>query len=181
MQLPDGTLRERTCGVPQGGVISPVLSNLFLHYVYDTWMKRNHPLTPWCRYADDGLAHCETKAQAESLLVSVCERFAECGLELHPEKTKIVYCKDDNRKEKYPMKQFDFLGYTFCGRLVKKKAEDVFFVSFSPAVSKRALKSMRAKTRQSNLRNRTDKGLDEIAEWYNPVLHGWINYYGRYN
>lgn len=181
MQLPDGTLLERTRGVPQGGVISPILSNLFLHYVYDAWMKRHYPETPWCRYADDGLAHCETKEQAESLLEALRQRFNECGLELHPDKTKIVYCKDDNRKERHPKKEFDFLGYTFRGRLVKKRNEDVFFVSFSPAVSKGALKSMRAKTRQSNWRNRTDMSLNEIAQQYNPVLQGWINYYGCYN
>jgi RNA-directed DNA polymerase len=181
MQLPNGTLKERTFGVPQGGVISPVLSNLFLHYVYDKWMQRNYPWTPWCRYADDGLAHCETEEQAEKLLDAVRDRFMECGLELHPEKTKIVYCKDDNRKSRHPQEEFDFLGYTFCGRLVKKKTENTFFVSFSPAVSKRALKSMRAKTRESNLRNRSDMSLDEIAKQYNPVLQGWINYYGCYN
>lgn len=181
MQLPDGTLVKRSKGVPQGGVISCVLSNLYLHYVYDRWMKKNYPGIPWCRYADDGLAHCETKEQAEELLEALHQRFLECGLELHPEKTKIIYCKDNNRKGKYPVKEFDFLGYTFRGRLVKKRTENTFFVSFSPAVSKGALKSMRAKTRQSNWRNRTDLSLDEIAEQYNPVLRGWINYYGCYN
>ena len=127
------------------------------------------------------LAHCETREQAEELLGALSQRFEACGLELHPEKTRIVYCKDDNRKERHPLKEFDFLGYTFRGRLVKKRADNSFFVSFSPAVSRRALKSMRAKTRQSNLRNRTDMSLGEIAKLYNPVLQGWINYYGCYN
>ncbi len=109
------------------------------------------------------------------------QRYKDCGLELHPEKTKIVYCKDENRKKDYPKTEFDFLGYTFCGRLVKKNGEDEFFVGFTPAVSKRALKDMRAETRRRGFRNRTDMSLTEIAEQYNPVLRGWINYYGRYN
>lgn len=181
LQLPDGSLLEKTRGVMQGGVISPILSNLFLHYVFDVWMKRNYPSIPWCRYADDALAHCETEEEAQRLLSELTNRFKECGLELHPAKTKIVYCKDDNRGGQYPKKEFDFLGYTFRGRLVKKRNGNTFFVSFSPAVSAEALKSMRSKTRQSNWRNRTDMSLNEIAAQYNPVLQGWINYYGCYN
>lgn len=110
-----------------------MLSNLFLHYVFDAWMKRNHPTIPWCRYADDGVAHCETEQQAEALLQELKVRFNECGLELHPDKTKIVYCKDDNRKGKYPKTEFDFLGYTFRSRLVKKQERNEFFISFSPS------------------------------------------------
>jgi RNA-directed DNA polymerase len=181
MQLPDGSLQEKTQGVMQGGVISPVLSNLFLHYVFDIWMKKNHPTTLWCRYADDALVHCETEQQAQQLLTELKQRFEECGLELHPEKTKIVYCKDKNRKGKYPKTEFDFLGYTFRGRLVKKVDENKFFIGFNPAVSKQALNSMRAETRQRSFRNRTDMSLEDIAEQYNPVLRGWLNYYGRYN
>lgn len=181
MQLPDGSLQEKTRGVMQGGVISPILSNLFLHYVFDIWMKKKYPITPWCRYADDGLAHCETKQQAEELLTALKQRFKECGLELHPDKTKIVYCKDTNRKGKYPKIEFDFLGYTFRGRLVKKTDENKFFIGFNPAVSKQALSSMRAETRERSFRNRTDMSLEGIAEEYNPVLRGWLNYYGRYN
>jgi RNA-directed DNA polymerase len=181
LQLADGTLQERTQGVPQGGVISPCLSNLYLHYTYDVWMTRNHPNIPWCRYADDGLAHCKTEAQAKQLLVELELRFKDCGLELHPDKTKIVYCKDDNRKRKYPAKQFNFLGYNFRGRTVKTKESGGFFFSFTPAVSKQALKAMRAETRKRGYRNRTDMSLDDIAREYNPVLRGWLNYYGRYN
>ena len=181
LQLPDGALIERVRGVPQGGVVSCVLSNLFLHYVFDAWMKRNYPEMLWCRYADDGLVHCESREQAESLLVELQHRFEECGLELHSDKTKIVYCKDDNRKEKYKETKFDFLGYTFCGRMARKRNTDELFISFSPAVSKQSLKAMRAKTRQSNIRNRTDMSLEEIAKWYNPILSGWINYYGCYH
>ncbi len=181
LQLPDGSLQEKIKGVMQGGVISPVLSNLFLHYVFDNWMTKQYSNTPWCRYADDAVAHCRTEQEAQQLLCALKQRYKDCGLELHPEKTKIVYCKDENRKKDYPKTEFDFLGYTFCGRLVKKNGEDEFFVGFTPAVSKRALKDMRAETRRRGFRNRTDMSLTEIAEQYNPVLRGWINYYGRYN
>lgn len=181
MQFPDGTLQEKTKGVMQGGVISPVLSNLFLHYVFDSWMKRNHPTIPWCRYADDAVAHCKTEQQAQELLTTLKHRFKECGLELHPKKTKIVYCKDGKRKEHYPNTGFEFLGYSFRGRLVKMNERNKFFVGFNPAVSQAALKSMRAETRRRGFRNRTDISLNEIAKIYNPVLRGWINYYGRYN
>lgn len=180
MQMSDGSLVERTKGTPQGGVISPVLSNLFLHYVFDTWMGRHHPKVLWCRYADDGLTHCKTKQEAERLMLELKQRFEECKLELHPTKTKIVYCKDGVRKGEHPEIEFDFLGYTFRRRLIKNSKRNALFVRFMPAVSKLALKSMRAKTRESGLRNRTDMGLDEIAKIYNPILRGWINYYGRY-
>lgn len=179
MQMPDGTLQEKTKGVMQGGVISPVLSNLFLHYVFDKWMERKHPTIPWCRYADDGLTHCKTECEAEQLLAELHERFKECGLELHPDKTKIVYCKDDNRKKKYPRTEFNFLGYCFRPRVVKNK-QNKMFVGFTPAVSKIALKSMRAKIREQNIHNRTRLNLKDLANIFNPILRGWIEYYGRY-
>ena len=165
----------------QGGVISPVLSNLFLHYVFDVWMGRNHPATPWCRYADDALAHCKTEEEAQQLLAELTTRFKECGLELHPDKTKIVYCKDGSRRKNYPNKSFDFLGYTFQARRCKNTKRNSMFMNFTPAVSKESLKSMRATTKKHNLRNRTDLSLTDIARWYNPTLQGWINYYGKYS
>jgi RNA-directed DNA polymerase len=180
MQLPDGTLVERTQGTPQGGVVSPVLSNLFLHYVFDTWMQRNRPGVPWCRYADDGLVHCNSKEQAQELRCALEQRFADCGLELHTTKTKIVYCKDGSRKGVYPNTEFDFLGYTFRRRLVKNTKRNSLFVSFTPAVSKTALKSMTRFVRASNVRNRSDLSLGAIAYRLNPVIRGWMNYYGRY-
>lgn len=180
MQMPDGSLKERTKGVPQGGVVSPVLSNLFLHYVFDVWMKQKHPDILWCRYADDGLVHCKTERQAQRLLAELRQRYKECGLELHPDKTKIVYCKDGSRKGGYSRVEFDFLGYTFRRRTAKNTKRNSMFVNFTPAVSKVALKSMRAETRKWGIRNRTDLNLKDIANMYNPVLRGWIAYYGRY-
>jgi RNA-directed DNA polymerase len=181
MQLPDGSLQEKTRGTMQGGVISPVLSNLFLHYAFDVWMKKSQPNVPWCRYADDGLAHCKTEYEAKQLLAELKSRFKECGLEVHPDKTKIVYCKDGSRRKDHPNKSFDFLGYTFRSRLCKNTKRNSMFMNFTPAVSKTALKSMRATTRQYDLRNRTDLSLTEIARWYNPKLRGWLNYYGAYS
>lgn len=180
MQRADGTLMERTKGTPQGGVVSPVLSNLFLHYVFDAWMQRNHPGVPWCRYADDGVVHCETGNQAQCLRAELERRFAECELELHPNKTKIVYCKDGGRKGQHSNTQFTFLGYDFRPRLAKSRKRGNFFVGFSPAVSKAAMKSMRTLVRRSNVRNRSDLGLNEIADWFNPIIRGWLQYYGRY-
>jgi RNA-directed DNA polymerase len=179
MLLPDGTLMARIKGVPQGGVISPVLSNLFLHYVFDFWMSRNYPSTPWCRYADDGIVHCKVEHEATHLLVALSQRFRECGLEPHPEKTKIVYCKDSNRKGEYPYTEFDFLGYCFRRRVVKLKRKNKF-LSFSPAMSKAAQKSARAKTKAHRFHRKSGIDLSDIARIYNPVLRGWIEYYGRY-
>jgi RNA-directed DNA polymerase len=180
LQLPDGPLVKRTQGVPQGGVISPVLSNLFLHYVFDAWMTKHHSKVPWCRYADDGVVHCRTELEAQRLRVELTERFEACKLELHPTKTKVVYCKDGSRKGHYPQTQFDFLGYTFRRRVVANSKRKSIFVSFTPAVRQSAQKSMRAETCKQGFRNRTDLELKEIAHMSNPVLRGWIGYYRRY-
>lgn len=180
MQMADGTLVERTRGTPQGGVVSPVLANLFLHYAFDVWMGRTYPGVLWCRYADDGLIHCKTEKEAQAIKAALTARFAECGLELHPDKTRIVYCKDGSRKGKYPSTKFDFLGYTFQPRLVKNRKRNSMFVSFTPAVSSSAIKAMRQTTRRRNFRNRSDLSLEDISRLYNPVLRGWLGYYGRY-
>jgi group II intron reverse transcriptase/maturase len=180
MEHPGGRLEERTRGTPQGGVISPVLANLFMHYAFDAWMARTYAGSPWCRYADDGLIHCASEEQAVAIKASLERRLAECGLEMHPDKTHIVYCKDDRRRAEYPRTEFDFLGYTFRRRVVCLKEPTRFFVSFNPAVSKAAMKSMRAHIRRSGIRNRSDVSLQDIANRFNSTLRGWLNYYGQY-
>ena len=139
----EGIIIERNRGTPQGGVISPILSNLFLHYCFDLWMQRAHPDLPWCRYADDGLVHCRTEQEAETLKSELQVRLAECGLEMHPTKSKIVYCKDGKRQGRYPNVTFDFLGYQFRPQMVTNSRNGSLFCSFAPAVSPSALKSMR--------------------------------------
>jgi group II intron reverse transcriptase/maturase len=176
----DGTRIERTRGTPQGGVVSPILSNTFLHYAFDVWMARTHPDLPWCRYADDGLVHCRSEQEAQALKAELQARLAECRLELHPTKTKIVYCKDGKRKGTYPNVQFDFLGYCFRPRRVERFRDKALFCGFNPAVSTSAMKAMRSAIRELNIRHQTQLSLDDIARQLNPLLRGWIEYYGRY-
>jgi RNA-directed DNA polymerase len=176
----DGTLIERARGTPQGGVVSPVLANLFLHYTFDLWMARTFPHLRWCRYADDGLVHCRTEKEARAVWIALNSRMAECCLELHPTKTKIVYCRDGRRKGKFENVAFDFLGYGFRPRSVKGPASQRMFCGYTPAVSKPALNAMRSKIRSMTLRKRTEVTLDDIARELNPITRGWIAYYGRY-
>src|ERR1039457_810708 len=176
----DGTRIERSRGTPQGGVVSPILSNTFLHYAFDLWMARTHPDLPWCRYADDGLVHCRTEKEAEAVKAELQARLAECHLEMHPTKTKIVYCKDGKRKGKYPNVKFDFLGYCFRPRRVRRLRDNSLFGGFNPAVSSSAMKAMRETIRDLNLRRQTQLSLQDIAQQLNPLLRGWIAYYGRY-
>ena len=176
----DGTIIERSQGTPQGGVVSPILSNLFMHYTFDLWMTRTHPDLPWCRYADDGLVHCRSEREAEAVKAELQARLAECQLDLHPTKTKIVYCKDAHRKETYPNVKFDFLGYCFRPRWVKRMRDNPMFCGFNPAVSPAALKTMRSTIRDLGIRRRTQMSLADIALQINPLLRGWIEYYGRY-
>jgi RNA-directed DNA polymerase len=180
MVLEDGTTIERSRGTPQGGVVSPILANLFMHYTFDLWMARTHPDLPWCRYADDGLVHCRTEQQAEALKAELQARLAECHLEMHPTKTKVVYCKDENRKGKYPNVKFDFLGYSFRPRRVQNSRDKSLFCGFNPAVSPSAMKAMREAIRDLNLRRQTQLSLQDVARQLNPLLRGWIGYYGRY-
>jgi RNA-directed DNA polymerase len=176
----DGTMIERSCGTPQGGVVSPTLANLFMHYTFDLWMARTHPDLPWCRYADDGLVHCRTQQEAEALKAELQARLAECHLEMHPMKTKVVYCKDGKRKGKYPNVKFDFLGYCFRPRRVRRLRDNSLFGGFNPAVSSSAMKAMRKAIRDLDLRRQTQLTLQDIAQQLNPLLRGWIAYYGRY-
>jgi len=166
-------------GTPQGGVISPLLANLFLHYAFDKWMEREFPHIPFARYADDAVCHCKSEAQAEMLKRTLTERMTKVGLELHPEKTKLVYCKDDKRKQSYSSTEFDFLGYTYRARRSKNRYGK-FFVNFSPAISKKAEQAIRQEIRRWELHLRSDMSLEELAWKYNAKIRGWINYYGRY-
>jgi len=179
VQMPDGSLVGREKGTPQGGVISPLLANLFLHYAFDMWMRRNFPDIPFERYADDAICHCRTEGQAMALRAALDVRFADCGLTLHPDKTKIVYCRDESRRDTHPIFKFDFLGYTFRPRLVSKRAGSMG-VSFSPAASPTALKAIRGTIRSWSLHLRSDKALDDLARMFNSHIRGWINYYGRF-
>lgn len=176
--LEDGSLVPRERGTPQGGVVSPILANLFLHYVFDVWVGRTFPV-PFERYADDIICHCHSEREALALRRVLDRRFAQCGLVLHPEKTKVVYCKDTNRKGEYPNYQFDFLGYTFRPRRAKWRG-GLYGLSFLPAASPKALKAIRQAIRGWSLQTRSDKALDDLARMFNPYIRGWINYYSHF-
>ncbi|HUW82018.1 MAG TPA: group II intron reverse transcriptase/maturase [Phycisphaerae bacterium] len=180
VQWPDGALGERTKGTPQGGVISPLLANLFLHYAFDLWMRRTFPRVRFERYADDTIVHCRSERQARAVLAAIRGRFEQCGLELHPTKTRIVYCKDDDRPGMFEHIRFDFLGYTFQPRRAKNRWGK-HFVSFLPAISTRAAKAIRQAIRQWQMAStRNNQRLEDLARLTNPVVRGWMNYYGRF-
>lgn len=179
IQLEDGTQVERDCGTPQGSVISPLLANLFMHHAFDKWMQENHPYAPFERYADDVVVHCKSEQQAKYVLTAIAKRLAQCKLELHPEKTRIVYCKDGKRKGSYEHERFDFLGFTFRPRLSKDK-KGRYFVNFSPGISDKAGKTISGRIRSWRLHLRSDRTLEELAQMVNPRVQGWINYYGSY-
>jgi hypothetical protein len=151
-----------------------------MHYAFDLWMERTRPDLPWCRYADDGLVHCRTENEAEALKAELQTRLAECQLEMHPTKTRIVYCKDRRRTGTYPNVKFDFLGYEFRPRAVRMTRGGKLSCGFTPAVSPSAQKAMRATIRDLDIRRRTQVSLADIAQRINPLLRGWIEYYGRY-
>jgi RNA-directed DNA polymerase len=179
VQQPDGQQVSRSKGTPQGAVISPLLANLFLHYCMDSWLKRHYPQCPFERYADDAIIHCRTESEAQELKEGLGKRLEACGLEMHPEKTKIVYCKDSNRRGNHASITFDFLGYGFQPRPSRNKAGRMF-VGFTPAISAKSRKSINEKVSECKSLNRTDSELQEIAKELNPRLRGWINYYGKY-
>ena len=179
LEKEDGTTIRRDRGTAQGSAISPLLANLFLHYAFDSWMARNFPSCPWERYADDGVIHCASEQEAREVLAALGQRLADVGLELHSDKTKIVYCKDANRKGSYSHEQFDFLGYRFRPRLARNRYGQ-FFVSFVPAISNAAIKAIGQKIRAWRLNVHSDKSLTDLAGFINPILRGWITYYGRF-
>jgi RNA-directed DNA polymerase len=175
----EGTGSNSAKGVPQGGVISPVLANLFMHYAFDLWVNREFDNVAWCRYADDGIIHCKTEKQANHVRRKLAKRMKECGLELHEKKTRIVYCKDSNRQNNHDICGFTFLGYEFRQRKAKG-SEGKEFSSFLPAISKDAKAEIRRTIRDWHLLWMTNKTLEEIAYRLNPIIQGWINYYGKY-
>jgi len=179
LQAEDGTLIARDRGSPQGSAISPLLANLFLHYAFDAWMARTYPRIRFERYCDDVVVHCTNERQARDLRAAIAQRLAACGLELNEAKTRIVYCKDDDRRGSAEHERFDFLGYTFRPRRSKNRYGK-YFINFTPAVSDDAGKAMRREIRRWRLNVRSDKTLGDLARMFNSIVQGWINYYGRF-
>ncbi len=179
LALPDGSVLERDRGTPQGSSVSPVLANLFLHYAFDTWMARKFPGVPLERYVDDAVVHCVSKAQAQCVAEAIAERMVEVGLRLHPDKTRIVYCKDGNRRGSAPWTAFTFLGFTLQSRGSRNKAGKIFG-NFLPAISKDALKKISRQVRSWRVHLRTGLTFGQLAREINPVARGWMNYYGAF-
>ena len=180
LQLPDGTLKQRDRGTPQGSAVSPVLANLFMHYAFDAWMAREYPSIRFERFADDAVVHCVTERQARNLVAAIGDRMEQVGLRLHPDKTKIVYCKDQRRRLDYDgHTAFTFLGFTFRTRTARAKS-GALFASFQPAISNDARNKISGQIRRWRLHRRIGLTLAEIARLINPVVRGWMNYYGAF-
>jgi RNA-directed DNA polymerase len=179
MQQPDGSLLARDRGTPQGAPVSPVLANLFMHYAFDTWLAREYPGVWFERYADDAVIHCVTERQTIEVLAALMNRMEQVGLRLHPDKTRIVYCKDGKRRNSYEHTAFTFLGYTFRARRSRDKKGQKF-LSFDPEISKEALKRLSAEVRSWHLHTRADLSFSDLARWVNPRVAGWMQYYGRF-
>jgi len=175
----DGSLVARYKGTPQGAVVSPLLANLFLHYTFDAWVRRAIPGIPFCRYADDGLLHCRSRYQAEYVMRRISERFRQCGLEIHPDKSSIVYCKDANRTEDYPRISFDFLGYTFRPRRCVNPKGQVH-TNFLPAISRDSIKEINRRIRNWRIQLKNENTLLDFSRIFNPILRGWYAYFGRF-
>jgi RNA-directed DNA polymerase len=179
VQLPDGTLVQRDRGTPQGSPVSPVLANLFLHYAFDMWMAREFPTVRFERYVDDAVVHCVSEGQAHRVLAALQDRMVEVGLRLHPDKTRIVYCKDGKRRGEYPHTSFTFLGFTFRPRGVRAK-NGSRCVAFTPAISRDALTKIGREVRSWRLHHCTGRSFADLARWINPIVRGWMNYYGAF-
>lgn len=175
-----GRVIERNSGTPQGGVISPVLANIFLHYAFDIWMETNYSMAPFARYADDAVIHCKSEKQAKEIKEALTLRMKQCKLELHPDKTRIIYCKDKDRTKDYPITQFDFLGYTYRAVYIKCR-DGKLRNNFIASASKKACKSLRNKIKDMELHKMTGSNINIIAKIINPIVRGWINYFNKYN
>ena len=179
VETEDGTLLARDRGTPQGGVISPLQANIFLHHVFDMWISQEYPSCPFERYADDVVIHCSSQKQALEVKAAVEARLGRCKLQAHPDKTRIVYCRDGKRKQGHEHIQFDFLGYTFRPRPARNR-EGELFCSFLPAISAKATKALVAEMRDWAIHRKSDKELADLSRMFNPIIRGWVTYYGRY-
>ena len=179
LRLPDGTLQQRDRGTPQGSAVSPVLANLFLHYAFDAWMTRRFPGVAFERYVDDAVVHCVSETQAHQVVAAIAERMEQVGLRLHPDKTKVVYCKDGKRRGSYEQTAFTFLGFTFQQRRARNR-QGKRFSSFLPAISKDALKRISTEVRSWRLHNRIGQTFSDLARRINPIVAGWMQYYGAF-
>lgn len=175
----EGELFAREVGTPQGGVISPLLANLFLHYAFDAWVRRTMPRVALCRYADDGLLHCKSRKQAQFVMAMISRRFKECGLEINVEKSRIVYCKDANRQEACEDISFDFLGFTFRPRRCVSEKHGIH-PNFLPAISRSCMKAINREIRSWHIQLKNDKSLEDLSNMFNPKIRGWYAYYGRF-
>jgi RNA-directed DNA polymerase len=162
------------------GVISPLLANIFLHHALDTWLAREFPGCPFERYADDVVIHCPSPEKAQEVKGAVEARLRQCKLEAHPEKTRIVYCRDSNRTQDHPHHQFDFLGYGFQPRKARNSRDGRYFVSFVPAISRKASKAIVRTVRDWGIHAASEKELDDFSRMYDRQVRGWVNYYSRY-
>ncbi|MFA6059855.1 MAG: reverse transcriptase domain-containing protein [Taibaiella sp.] len=178
----DGSITVRTRGTPQGGVISPLLANIYLHHGFDKWMEAINPQNPFERYADDIVIHCNSKAAAEDLLGKLKSRMSDYGLELHPEKTKVVYCKNYHRNEKQDNNSFTFLSYSFQPRTIKSQRNiGERFVVFMGGICNAAKTHIKQEMRRVLVTQWSNMTLEWFAERLNPKIRGWMNYYSLYS
>lgn len=180
IQLKDGTtIANLEKGTPQGGVISPLLANIFLHFTFDKWMSTEFPSCPFERYADDIVLHAKSKKQALFVLSRIKERMQQCKLNLHPAKTKIVFCPSTRRKTPQgEAQQFDFLGFTFRPRKVVTRSGKISF-GFLPGISVKSTKRIVEHLRSLKINAWSNRSLTHLSKALGPMIRGWLQYYGK--